>query len=80
MSPRWHLHARLFRGTLDAPVRNELRTAEGDDREALELLADDLRERGWRVWLYERHPARPGSLEVAGRQERSCVVREWRPL
>ncbi|MDL5160221.1 hypothetical protein [Actinomycetospora termitidis] len=80
MAPRWHLHARLFRGTLDAPVRNELRTAEGDDRAALEELADDLRERGWRVWLYERYDGRAGSLGEVGRPPGFTVVAEWREI
>lgn len=80
MSARWHLHARLFEGSLDAPRRNELRTAEGDDRQALEELADQLRERGWRVWLYERRDGRFGSLGTAGQPPGFTVVAEWREV
>lgn len=77
---RWHLHARLFTGPLSAPERNELHTAEGDDRVELEELADELRERGYRVWLYERHPARPGALGVQARPERWETLVEWPPF
>lgn len=76
---RYYLHARLFVGTLDAPTRNELRAAESDDRAELETLAVELRAAGWRVWLYERRPAQPGSLTFAGRAASFHVLGEWTP-
>lgn len=80
MTPsRYVLHARLFTGSLEAPDRNELRTAEGDNREALERLADTWQENGWRVWLYERLPASPGSLLVAGSPVSLHVLAEFLP-
>lgn len=75
---RYHLHARMFAGTLDAPTRNDLRVAESDDRAELETLADDMREAGWRVWLYERRPAQPGSLTFAGHSASFHVLSEWK--
>lgn len=60
-------------------TRNELQRAAGNDRQALEDLADVLRERGWTCWLYERVPAVFGSLTVPGRSERFETLREWKP-
>lgn len=76
---RFVLHARIFVGGLDKPDRNELRTADGDDRASLEEVADLLRERGYRCWLYERIPPVEGSLLVPGRPERFTTLREWKP-
>jgi hypothetical protein len=64
--------------------RNELQTADGDDPEALAVLADQLRERGRTCWLYEVQPDNSGkrSSVVAGMvttAARFHVVREWRP-
>ncbi|GAA4851490.1 hypothetical protein GCM10023201_50320 [Actinomycetospora corticicola] len=59
---RYVLHARLFAGPLCSPVKNELQAAEGDDLAALEELADDYRERGFRVWVYERRSSTFGGV------------------
>lgn len=70
----YHLHARLFEGTLDSPLRNELQTGESDDYSELAELAYDLLERGFTVWAYEHGPRRLANGEGAYR-----LVREWRP-
>lgn len=77
---RFVLHARSFAGPLCAPTRNELQTAEGDNRQALEEIADTLRERGFRCWLYERSPARPGGIGLPGKTESFYVLTEWHPI
>ena len=69
----FHLHARLFRGTLDAPITNELQSEESDDLGELEALAEELAHRGFGVWLYEHAPrtALPHASDYR-------VVAEWK--
>lgn len=68
----FHLHARLFEGTLAAPTRNELQSAESDDRAEVMALAEQLAARGFAVWLYEHGPTRLTNGEGAYR-----VIAEW---
>lgn len=79
------LHARRFAGSLDHPLVNERREADGLDRGALERTADAWSAEGWSVWLYSirRDDSRTRSTEVAGMvttPARLAVVREWRPF
>lgn len=67
----WHVHARAFSGSLAAPQRNELQSAESDEYEEVEALAEELVGRGFAVWLY-RHDHR-GTNATAYQ-----VVAEWR--
>ncbi|MGH3570113.1 MAG: hypothetical protein ACRDRH_29725 [Pseudonocardia sp.] len=54
----YHLHARLIEGPLEKLVRNELRSAESDDKQEIMLRARELVARGFTVWIYE-HGDRP---------------------
>ena len=49
----YHLHARLVEGPLEKLVRNELRSAESDDKHEIMLRARELVARGFTVWIYE---------------------------
>ena len=63
----YHLHARLFEGSLAAPTRDELQTRESDDYGAAVALAEELAARGFSSWLYAHehhggpsgHPGEP---------------------
>lgn len=69
----YHLHARLFEGSLCAPTRNELRSAESEDYPGAVKLAEELAGRGFRVWLYEhRH-----GIETAAAGSPYRVIAEW---
>lgn len=71
----FHVHARIFSGTLDAPTRNELQSAETDDRDEVMGLAEELSARGFTVWVYQ-HDHRPGPN---GHQAPYRVIAEWQP-
>lgn len=82
---RYALHARRFAGSLEHPIVNERREADGLDRGALERTAATWSAEGWSVWMYEvrRDGADVRSSEVAGMVATSArfhVVREWRPF
>lgn len=70
---RYHLHARLFTGSLAAPVANELQSRESDDRDEVLALAQELVARGLAVWLYE-HAHGPGPN---GHLAPYRVIAEW---
>lgn len=57
----FHVHARLFEGTLDHPTRDELQSAESDDREHVMTLTEELAARGFRVWVYEHDHGTDGA-------------------
>ncbi len=60
----YHLHARLIEGSLARPERNELQSAETDDRQEIMMLAAQLVTRGFTVWIYE-HGAAPRLLAAS---------------
>lgn len=67
----WHVHARAFSGSLAAPERNELQSAESDDYDEVMALAEDLVARGMATWVYSHDHS--GANATAYR-----VVAEWR--
>ena len=70
---RFHVHARLFVGTLDAPQRNELQSRESDDLAEITALAEELSARGFAVWLYAHdHATGPNGHRAPYR-----VIAEW---
>ncbi|GAA4737624.1 hypothetical protein GCM10023199_13870 [Actinomycetospora chibensis] len=75
----YHLHARLFEGSLAAPTRDELQTRESDDYAAAVALAEELAARGFAVWVYRHdhlaHAGRPGDPASSSPYR---VVAEWR--
>lgn len=71
---RYHLHARLFEGPLQAPTRNELQSDESDDFAAVAEIAARLTSAGFAVWIYEHGPVPTANGEGAYR-----VIAEWRP-
>lgn len=80
---RYHLHARKSRGDLGHPDHNELQTAEGDNLDAMEYIADELREVGFTVWLYEQSGDEHVIERVPGDPKPRtplAVIREWRPM
>ena len=71
---KFHLHARVFEGTLDAPCRNELQSEESDDFSEVAAIARRLSDAGFAVWIYEHGP-----VPMANGQGAYRVVAEWRP-
>lgn len=54
----YHLHARLFRGPLLDPLRNEFQSRETDDWHEVLGLAEELAGRRFAVWVYDHgHPS-----------------------
>ena len=64
----FHVHARAFTGSLAAPERNELQSAESDDLDEVMALAEDLVGRGMAVW-HDHGPTNATAYKV---------VAEWR--
>lgn len=48
----FHIQARLLEGPLSRPVRDEVRLARADSRDAAFLAADDLVRDGFTVWIF----------------------------
>lgn len=71
----YHVHARLFEGTLADPVRNELQSAESNDREEVMTFAKELSARGFTVWVYEHaHGSGPNGHNAPYR-----LIATWGP-
>lgn len=71
---QYHVHARLFEGTLDAPTRNELQSRESDARDEVMELAEELAGRGFHVAVYSHdHGDRPDGYRAP-----YVVIAEWR--
>lgn len=71
----YHLHARMFVGSLVAPTRNELQTDESDDLDEVVRLAEHMVDEGFAVWVYEHvHGVGPN-----GRHAPYRLVAEWAP-
>lgn len=68
----YHLHARLIEGTLEEPVRNELRTFESDDFVTITAQAEDYAGSGYSVWIYDHSPHPMPNGEGSYR-----VIAEW---
>ncbi len=47
------MHARLHRGPLGQPQRNDLRTQDADDLTEVEQTAKELAADGYTVWIYD---------------------------
>lgn len=70
---KYHLHARLFEGSLYSPARNELQSGESDDREEITTLAKELVTRGFSVWVYVHDPVQ----RLPNGEGQYRVVAEW---
>lgn len=70
----FHLHARLFAGTLNAPTRNELQSEESDEYAEIAAIAEQLAGAGFTVWIYEHGPTPMANGEGAYR-----VIAQWQP-
>lgn len=55
----YHLHARLVEGTLGAFSRDETRAPTSDSWVEALTLAEELRDSGFTVWIYEHGPPHP---------------------
>lgn len=72
---RYHLHARLLTGSLAAPDRDELQTRESEDQDHLRVLAEELADRGFTVWMF----VHTHGTHVPP-HERYRLIEAWRPL